>query len=172
MVPRFRKASVWSLRLDDVIRYRSPNGRIHGRVIELDLVPEHGEVVGAVLDRNGRTRQFRFTDSDKVWRRLVPLGGMLADLDQPPEPERPIKGYQVKVGRERDPYWLHRAGDGYEVKQDMPVDPPFLGLEEAHCASLWVSQMSPESATLIQPVYQPLGHDPALSDQGDSARQL
>lgn len=159
-MPRFRDTSVWSLRLGDVIRFRSPYGEFQGRVVQLDATAADGCVIGAVRDLRGRIRPFRLTPSDQVWRRPLRLDEMLSDLGQRPASERPIAGYQVKVGTERDPLWLHRTPNGYEMRRDMSAIPPFVDRAQAQLGCRWVTQVAPGVATLIQPVYEPPGLGP------------
>jgi len=152
-VPRFRKTNGWSLRLGAVICYRTREGRITGTVVELAVDPQDGSAVGAVRDEGGRTRPFRLTRTDAVRRRLLGLGEILADPDGPPPSDRPVLGYHLRVGRERDALWLHRYGEEYAVKQEKPAEPPFRDRTEAESAGRWVSLRAGEVATLVEPVY-------------------
>ena len=85
--------------------------------------------------------------------RRLSLTEILAEIDASPEPGRPVCGYQVKVGSERNPYWLCRSGDHYEVTDIRPCEPPFVTEYEARLARTWFIQTVPDVATLCEPVY-------------------
>lgn len=160
-MPRFRKTSVWSLRPDDVIRFRSPTDRGRGRIVALTGDVTTGFVSLTVREGSGATRQVRLTGRDTAWRQPLPLSKILLDLDAaaPTDPDRPVRGYHVKVGWEREPLWLLRHGDAYGVSEERPREPPFADRDEALEACRWLTGMHPEVATLVQPVYERVTSD-------------
>jgi len=95
-----------------------------------------------------------------IWPRRAPqrlrrlsLTEILAEVDPPPEPGRLVCGYQVKVGTERNAYWLCRSGDHYEITDTRPCEPPFVTEGEALLARTWFIETTPDVATLCEPVY-------------------
>ena len=78
---------------------------------------------------------------------------ILAEIDASLEPGRSVCGYQVKVGSERNPSWLCRSGDHYEVTDTRPGEPPFVTECEALLARTWFIETVPDVATLCEPVY-------------------
>ena len=105
---------------------------------------EHGSVFATL--RSWRARRH------SGLRRLS-LTEILAEIDAPAEVGRPVCGYQVKVGSERNPFWLCRSGDHYEVTDTRPGEPPFVTECEARLARTWFIQAVPDVATLCEPVY-------------------
>jgi len=85
--------------------------------------------------------------------RRLSLTEILAEIDASTEGGRPVCGYQVKVGSERNPFWLCRSGDHYEVTDTRPCEPPFVTECEARLARTWFIQTVPDVATLCEPVY-------------------
>ena len=81
------------------------------------------------------------------------LTEILAELDERPDPGRAVCGYQIKVGTERNPFWLHRSGDQYEVTDTRPFEPPFATECEARLARTWFIETMPDVPTLCEPVY-------------------
>ena len=93
------------------------------------------------------------------------LTEILAELDERPDPGRAVCGYQIKVGTERNPLWLHPCGDRYEVTDTRPLEPPFATECEARLARTWFIETVPDVPTLCEPVYTqaPLGARPKTS---------
>ena len=85
--------------------------------------------------------------------RRLSLNEILADLEEHHEPWRPVRGYHVKVGSERDPFWLHRCGDYYEVINTRPAEPPFASECAAALARTWFIEAMPDVPTRCEPVY-------------------
>ena len=85
--------------------------------------------------------------------RRLSLNEILADLDEHDEPGRPVRGYHVKVGSERDPFWLHRSGGHYEVINTRPYEPPFATECDAVLARTWFIEAMPDVPTRCEPVY-------------------
>jgi hypothetical protein len=81
------------------------------------------------------------------------LDAILSVLDERPDPDRPVCGYQIKVGTERNPFWLHRSGDLYELTDTRPCEPPFATEREANLARTWFIANMPDVPTLCEPEY-------------------
>jgi hypothetical protein len=80
---------------------------------------------------------------------------MLADLDHPSDySERPVRGYQLKVGSEREPYWLVPEGDTYTVVDRRPVEPPFECDADARRAQAWFAVTYPAFASVLETGYR------------------
>lgn len=103
---------------------------------------------GFVLTTLGRSRQ-------RLRLNRLSLTAILAEIDARPDPGRPVCGYHVKVGTERNPFWLHRSGDHYDVTDVRPFQPPFRTECEATLARTWFIEAMPDVATLCEPVYSP-----------------
>jgi hypothetical protein len=101
--------------------------------------------LGIVITTIGRARGQR--------RRRLSLPEILSELDERPDPARPVDGFHVQVGTERNPFWLHRSGDHYAVTDTRPLEPPFVTESEARLAQTWFIQVMPDVATLCEPVY-------------------
>lgn len=159
-MPRFRKSSVWDLRADDVIRYRSPEGTFSGRILGLEHNPATGHVFGLLVDRDGNTRQFRFRTDDRVQRRLLTCAEMIAEVTHDVEGGAPVSGYQLQVGRRHQVFWLHRDGNRYQIKAEKPGQPPLADFRQVQDACAWVRQTYPRAETRAEPVHRAGGSQP------------
>ncbi len=87
-------------------------------------------------------------------RHRLSLREILAELDYPADADRPLQGYQVKVGSEREPYWLLPAGAAYTVVDHRPAEPPFATEYEASRAQEWFATTYPGFASLLETVHR------------------
>src|SRR6478672_9312630 len=104
-----------------------------------------------------KTYEHGFNTSSSHWRarqrtRRLSLTEILADLDED-VPRRLVRGYHVKVGSERDPFWVHRSGDHYKVINTRPYEPPFATERDAVLAQTWFIEAMPNVPTRCEPVY-------------------
>ena len=105
-----------------------------------------------------KTSEHGFIRTISLWHarqrtRRLSLNEILADLGEHDERGRPVRGYHVKVGSERDPFWLHRSGGHYEVINTRPYEPPFATECDAFLARTWFIEAMPDVPTLCEPVY-------------------
>ena len=57
---------------------------------------------------------------------------------------------QIKVGSEREPYWLQPEGESYAVVDRRPAEPPFATEYEARQALAWFTVTYPGFAYLLE----------------------
>jgi len=88
-VERFRRLSIWDLRVGDDIKYRAGGQRMRGRVAELARSPGDVSVSGRLITADGTSKPFRLTARDKVSRRLLSFGEIMAELDDPKDDHTP-----------------------------------------------------------------------------------
>ena len=89
-------------------------------------------------------------------RHRLSLREILAELDRPADIDRPARGYQIKVGSEREPYWLQPEGEAYAVVDRRPAEPPFATEYEARQALAWFTAAYPGFAYLLERVQLPI----------------
>lgn len=88
-------------------------------------------------------------------RRRLSLREILAELDHPSHYSgRPVRGYQLKVGSEREPYWLVPEGNTYTVVDRRPVEPPFDCEGDARRAQAWFAVAYPAFASVLETDYR------------------